>query len=376
METTKRPKRRRPKGAGSLKKRGNMWWLRIRMNGVVEERSTGFTNYNDALNLLNDRLAEVRREGTKTLVKADKLTVRDLLERVRVDYEINARASLLAVVANVKAWEQTPLIDAPAVSVGYDDLQQVAAQWQRHERGAGRKVTNATINRRLATLQRGYSLARKAGKLTVLPIFPHLEESGRLVDRFSRAEVEAVCSHLPEDYADFFEFATCIGIRKGQLAATLWNMVNADSWSITWPAELCKKRKPHTVYLDDRALEIVQKRWEARRLDCPFVFNREGQPIGEIKKTLKRAFAEVGLVYGRRTGRTFHGTRRTAVTNLVESGVPRSVAKEITGHSTDQMFGRYAIHEGEAQRAALKRAGAFVAAQPTTPKVVPIRSAG
>lgn len=63
----------------------------------------------------------------------------------------------------------------------------------------------------------------------------------------------------------------------------------------------------------------------------PFVFNRDGQPIGEIKKTLKRAFAEVGLVYGRRTGRTFHGTRRTAVTNLVESGVPRSVAKEITG---------------------------------------------
>ena len=43
-------------------------------------------------------------------------------------------------------------------------------------------------------------------------------------------------------------------------------------------------------------------------------------------------------------GEVFHGTRRTAVTNLVEGGrVPRSVAKTISGHSTDSRFTRYGI---------------------------------
>ena len=91
-----------------------------------------------------------------------------------------------------------------------------------------------------------------------------------------------------------------------------------------------------------------------------------------MREPLKKAFDAAGIPYGRRVGKVFHGTRRTAVTNLVESGVPRSVAKTISGHSSDEMFERYAIHESDAQRAAQRRAAAFVAKQPKKPKVVPI----
>ena len=184
--------------------------------------------------------------------------------------------------------------------------------------------------------------------------------------------MEAICSHLAQDYADVFRFACATGVRRGQLLATTAAMVDPENWSITWPKEVCKKREPHTIHLDSPALEIVQRRYATRRPDQPLLFHHDGKPIRDMREPLKKAFAAAGIQYGRRVGKVFHGTRRTAVTNLVESGVPRSVAKTISGHSSDEMFERYAIHESDAQRAAQRRAAAFVAKQPKKPKVVPI----
>jgi hypothetical protein len=49
----------------------------------------------------------------------------------------------------------------------------------------------------------------------------------------------------------------------------------------------------------------------------------------------------------------WHNTRHSAVTNLINAGVPRHEAKTVSGHTTDEVFNRYSIGT-EQQRAALR----------------------
>ena len=46
-------------------------------------------------------------------------------------------------------------------------------------------------------------------------------------------------------------------------------------------------------------------------------------------------------------GRLLHDFRRTAVRNLIRSGVQQAIAMKITGHKTDSIFHRYLIVDEE-----------------------------
>ena len=53
--------------------------------------------------------------------------------------------------------------------------------------------------------------------------------------------------------------------------------------------------------------------------------------------------------------RLFHDLRRSAVRDLVRSGVSQSVAMSISGHRTASMFERYNITDDRDQRQALQK---------------------
>lgn len=357
-------KKRRKKGSGSLILRGNVWWHKLRVDGKEQCSSTGCTNKDDARAWIHEHLKMLKREGTKiALDRPKKITVEVLLTTLRDHYTSTGKASAKTIGGYINAWEATPFWKQDANELRYDDFRRQTRAWGGGVDDDGKpNDCNATINRRVSLLRAAYRFGRKTLGLACLPEFPRLPENGRLTDKFSRVEVEAICKNLTPDYADVFRFAIATGIRKGQLVATTKAMVDTDNWSITWPKALVKKREPHRLAISRVLLPIVRRRLSLYG-EQPLLFSHNGRPIRDMRYPLKKAFEAAGVPYGRRTGKVFHGTRRTSSTNLEESGVARSLGKSVTGHSTDSIYERYCIHELEAQRAALDQAEAYFAKQ-------------
>jgi len=104
-----------------------------------------------------------------------------------------------------------------------------------------------------------------------------------------------------------------------------------------------KNNDARTVYLDDELKSVFNRQWEIRKKAkklLPYVFlNRSGtEQLKRSDKKWKKACGSTAIRI-----RLFHDFRRTAVRNMVRSGVPERVAMMVSGHKTQSVFGRYNI---------------------------------
>jgi len=117
------------------------------------------------------------------------------------------------------------------------------------------------------------------------------------------------------------------------------------------------------VALEGELWEIIQRRWNERVVTRKngtttmprYVFHRDGQPIGEFKKSWATACTAAGIGH-----KLFHDFRRTAVRNMVRAGVPENVAMKISGHRTRAVFDRYNITDEKDLRDAVLRVQGYL----------------
>jgi len=331
-------------------KEGKTFWIRYQHKGKPVYESAKSTKWADAARLLKLREGEIAA-GKAPGNRYDKVMFKELVHALKEDYKLKGQRRPRTKHLE-KYFEGMRAIDITSTEIKrYINY--------RLEEG----IKNGTINRELAALKRIFKLGAKETppKVDRVPHIQMLKEDNAKEGFFEDSDYYTILKKLPNYMKGPVIFAYWTGWRLRQVCALTWNMIKIKDRLITAPGRITKNKKAHTIYMNDPILEIIKERFSQRNLGCPHVFHRNGHQLKDFRFVWNGACRDAGLGYGYRIskgyvemwekqfnpGPTFHDFRRTAVRNLIKSGVPEKVAMKITGHKTRSVFDRYNIVTSE-----------------------------
>jgi integrase len=308
------------------------WYMAYCVNGKEVRESTRETDEQRARRALRNKMAEVLRG--EAVPHENKLTLADLCNLLMTDYETNARRSLKTIPYALRHLRDFFGDRAKAVGITTDRMQQYILERQRQ--GAA----SATINVELALLGRAMTLAVRAKRLRTKPYIPRLAADPSRIRRgfFSRDQVERLTQQLPAPIADVVRFLFFSTWRIGEVRTLQWRDYDRHEQTIRLRPEHSKTKHGRVLPVEGELAAIIERRWQARRLDCPFIFHRDGKPVGDFRKVWNRACQVIGF-----GGRIVHDLRRSGVRHLIRAGVPPHTVMAMSGHRTAAMLKRYDI---------------------------------
>ena len=339
------------------------WWIGFYHRGKEIRESSESATEAIARKVLKQRVTAIA--SGKSIVREHKLMFDDLAKVLENDYVVNARRSLPDLSYRVGHLREFFGMDR-AIDITIDRGR--AYQRKRLEEGAA----PATINREMAALKRMLSL--NADKLSRIPKLPMLEENNVRQNFLEHSTFMSLVKNLSEPVNAFVEFEYLAGWRKGAVHKLEWRDIDRTAKIAHLRIENSKNKQPWILPLTGRLWEIIEQRMKDRRLDCPYVFHRNGKQIRDFRDAWARACKNAGLVPGR-AGVTPHDLRRCAARNLARAGVPEQIAMRITGHKTPSMYRRYRIVDERDLIQATELLDAHLKRQPQTDVVVPIKTA-
>jgi integrase len=338
------------RGMGRIFKRGEIYWIAYCHRGREHRESSGSTKEADARRLLKKRLGEIG-QGKLMGPTEERVTFDALAADYLQEYALRGPRSL--------RWAKERVAHLGG-SFGMDRALDITTSRIRAYRQVRLQegAAPATVNRDLAALSRMFTLAIQAGRLSTRPHIPRLQEGRPRQGFMEHPEYLAIRAHLPPAYQDVLDFGYHSGWRRGEIVRLAWQDVDRAAGVIRLRPELSKNKDGRLLVLSPPLKEVIERRWHAQILSCPFVFHRNGQPIGDWRKSWGRACTVAGL-----PRKLFHDLRRTVVRNLVRAGVPERVGMSMTGHKTRSVFDRYNIVSEADLKQATTRLADYVATQ-------------
>lgn len=370
----------------AIYKRGGVYWFSFVFDEKRVQKSTKQGNRKAAIDMESaHRTALAKGEVGIAPKKREKRTVGDLLTALEENYKQDGKwspqnKSLLSRTRDDFGSES-------ATALTSEDIEKYIAR--RRDAGA----RNASINRVTEVLRHAYKLA----KLTPPDIKHQSEKDNVRTGFFGREEFDNLCAQLPENLRDFCHFAYLTGWRRNEIRTLSWSDYQERESTIRLRGENSKNGEPRAVPVTGELKAIIERRKQERFIDgvlTGFIFHRNGQPIGEFRKSWATACVAAGLGAfecskcgeppkdGERTkcrrckrqrtysGRIFHDFRRSAARNLIRAGVNEKVCMKLLGHKTRSIFDRYHIADETDLADAMQRLDKFH--QETERKVVQI----
>jgi integrase len=350
------------RGEGSIFQRGRIWWVAYSFRGKPFRESAHTEDEKAARKLLKQRLKQVERPGFVG-PKEEKWTLADMKARISSDYRRKENRSFATVGHCFKHLESefqfhrviditTPLVQ------GYVD--------KRLKAGASR----ASVNRELAYLRHGFKLMVKAGDISAMPAVVELLHGENVRKGFiAPAEFAALLEKVADaDARDLVAFLYASAWRSGEGKSLEWSQVDMDNNMIRLPPEKSKSKKPRALPITGTIMDVIQRRLQVRRLDCPYVFHRRGKQIASFRKVFKEAAKEVGMA-----GLVPHDMRRSAVRNFRRAGLSEHEGMKLSGHETDSIYRRYDIIDESDLMSAMNKVEEHVKQEVENRKVVPLK---
>ena len=357
-------------GFGRVYQRGRIWWIEYFRRGEQFRESSGSDRENKARALLKKRVQEIGR-GRFIGPSEDRVLLTDLLDAVKVDYELNGRRSGWTLAYRLEPLKRTfageRAVDVTEARIETYKVARLAEEY-----------APASVNRELAALRRAFRLGVRQKRISTAPTITLLAENNARQGFVEPATFAAIAKKLSEPLNDVAAFAYQTGWRKNEVLTLAWNDVDRARSLITLRREHSKNAEPRILPIMPALARIIERRWSARTVTRPdggptiladLVFHRDGRPVGSFRKAWASACKAAGV-----PSLLFHDLRRSAVRNFERAGVSQAVAMRLTGHKTPSVYRRYRIVDERDLREALAKTEAAVAAdQVATATVVKLR---
>jgi integrase len=359
------------KGDGGIYRRSSRWWISYYVDGQ-RCREPGGDTEEEAQKKLRRRLRQAAG-GQFSGPREERIRVKELMEALERDLERRGAKSMVSFRAHKKAvidglGSLRAVAITPQVIEEFETRQGAERINKKGEKRPGKAP--ATINRYVETLRQAFNLARKQGRLGRVPYFPTLAVDNARQGFFETAEIEALVAALPEAHADAVRFAYLSGWRRGEIMPLTWEQVDRSAHEVRLYTS--KNGHPRVLPLEGELWNVIERCWARREFQnpdgsaiSPLVFHENGRVLGDFRKRWATACKAAKV-----PGRLFHDLRRSAVRDMIRSGVPQSVAMSISGHRSTSIFLRYDIASDADRREALRRTQAHrEAIKPTAPVV-------
>ena len=372
---------------GTIYRRKNVFWIKYYRNGKPYYESTRSKVKEVAKRLLKRRDGEIS-EGKLPGIYFDKVTFDELAEDFLTDYRINEKDTLSKAERSV-SYLKGFFEGMKAVNITTAKVK--AYIESRMEKG----FSNASINRELAALKRMFHLGAQCTppKVNLIPYIPMLKESNVRKGFFERHEHLAIKEALPKYLKAVVSLAYHSGWRKEEILSRTIDKLDMDEGAIRLDPGETKNEEGRTYYMNAEVKADIEAALADRDEACLYLFERDGEQIKGFRKAWDSACIDAGLweplkddngnvvTVKNKKGKErivkvptklFHDYRRSAVRDMVRSGITERVAMKISGHKTRSVFDRYDIVSDQDLREAAKKKQAYHEKQA---KVIPFKRA-